>query len=71
MSVSLAGVGPSHGVFRVVQHGREPRQEDGTSLLGQPAFRSLQQFGQSFVDQLRGHVIDAPLLRKVGKRGGY
>ncbi|KAF2349961.1 Dynamin superfamily [Trinorchestia longiramus] len=59
------GANPSHGVFRIIQYGSEDMELDGTALSASNTFRSLQKFGQNFVDQLRGNVINVPLLKKV------
>lgn len=64
-SAIKTGTDPNSNFFNVLMHGDSEQIIDGTQLAADWAFSSLQKFGQSFLDKLRGRKLPNALLRKV------
>lgn len=46
-------------------HGETHQVMEGTQLAADWTFSTLQKFGQTFLDHLRGHKMPNPLLKRV------
>lgn len=59
------GAEPTSNSFTVIMHGDTDQVIDGTQLAADWAFSTLQKFGQTFLDRLRGRRMPNPLLNKI------
>lgn len=64
-SALKTGAEPTSNTFTVLMYGDNEQVLDGTQIAADWAYSSLQKFGQSFLDRLRGRKLPLPILRKM------